>query len=29
LTGTAGITLALIAATTDIEPKWDRVLLLS
>jgi hypothetical protein len=29
LTGAAGVTLALIAATTDVAPKWDRVLLLS
>jgi hypothetical protein len=27
LTGAAGIALALLAAITDIEPKWDRVLL--
>ncbi len=29
LTGSAGVGLALLAATTDIEPKWDRLLLLS
>lgn len=29
LTGSAGIGLALLAATTDIEPNWDRLLLLS
>ena len=29
LTGSAGIGLALLAATTDIAPDWDRVLLLS
>jgi hypothetical protein len=29
LYGAAGIGLALLAATTDIEPAWDRVLLLS
>jgi len=29
LTGAAGITLALIAATTDADPTWDRTLLLS
>lgn len=29
LWGMAGVGLALIAATTDIEPAWDRVLLLS
>jgi lantibiotic modifying enzyme len=28
LTGAAGVGLALIAACTDIEPAWDRVLLL-
>ncbi|MCI0407178.1 MAG: lanthionine synthetase C family protein [Acidobacteria bacterium] len=29
LSGAAGIALALLAATTPIEPAWDRVLLLS
>lgn len=29
LTGVAGIGLALLGATTDIEPVWDRLLLLS
>lgn len=29
LTGAAGIALALIAATTSVEPAWDRMLLLS
>ena len=29
LTGAAGIALALLAATTAIEPQWDRTLLLS
>src|SRR5205814_7193584 len=29
LTGSAGIALALLAATTSIEPAWDRMLLLS
>jgi lantibiotic modifying enzyme len=29
LTGTAGIGLVLLAAATPIEPRWDRVLLLS
>jgi class I lanthipeptide synthase len=29
LTGAAGIALALAAATGDVEPAWDRVLLLS
>jgi lantibiotic modifying enzyme len=29
LTGSAGIALALLAATTSIEPTWDRMLLLS
>src|SRR5436305_1028392 len=29
LTGSAGIALALLAATSGIEPAWDRVLLLS
>jgi class I lanthipeptide synthase len=29
LTGAAGIALALLAATTTIEPEWDRMLLLS
>ncbi len=29
LTGTAGIALALVAATTDADPAWDRVLLVS
>jgi hypothetical protein len=29
LTGAAGIALALLAATTPIEPAWDRVLLVS
>lgn len=28
LMGTAGVGLALLAATTDVEPRWDRVLLL-
>ena len=27
LTGAAGIALALLAATTDIEPAWDQMLL--
>jgi hypothetical protein len=29
LTGAAGIALALLAATTDVEPAWDRMLLVS
>ena len=29
LEGAAGIALALLAATTEIEPEWDRMLLLS
>jgi lantibiotic modifying enzyme len=29
LTGAAGVALALLAATTSVEPAWDRVLLLS
>ena len=29
LTGAAGIALALLSATTDIEPKWDQMLLVS
>jgi hypothetical protein len=29
LTGATGIALALLAATTDIEPLWDRILLVS
>jgi len=29
LEGAAGVALALLAATTTIEPKWDRILLLS
>jgi len=29
LTGAAGVGLALLAAATDIEPTWDRVLLIS
>ena len=29
LSGSAGVGLALLAATTDIEPQWDRLLLLS
>ena len=29
LTGAAGIALALLAATTPIEPAWDRMLLAS
>jgi hypothetical protein len=29
LTGAAGVALALLAAVTDVEPKWDRFLLLS
>lgn len=29
LTGSAGIALALLAAITDVEPAWDRVLLVS
>jgi hypothetical protein len=29
LTGAAGIALALLAATTDFEPAWDRMLLLA
>jgi hypothetical protein len=29
LTGAAGIALALLAATTAVEPSWDRMLLLS
>lgn len=29
LTGIAGVGLALLAAVTEIEPSWDRVLLLS
>jgi hypothetical protein len=27
LSGAAGIGLALLAAITDVEPKWDRILL--
>jgi hypothetical protein len=29
LTGAAGVALALLAATTSLEPAWDRFLLLS
>jgi hypothetical protein len=29
LTGTAGIALALLAATTAVEPAWDRMLLVA
>jgi hypothetical protein len=29
LMGAAGIGLALLAATGDVEPAWDRILLLS
>jgi hypothetical protein len=29
LTGAAGVGLALLAAISDVEPEWDRVLLLS
>lgn len=29
LTGSAGIALALLAATTTVEPEWDRMLLVS
>ena len=29
LTGAAGVAMALLAATTTIEPAWDRMLLLS
>jgi hypothetical protein len=29
LTGAAGIALALLAATTPIEPAWDRMMLVS
>jgi hypothetical protein len=29
LTGASGIALALLAATTSVEPEWDRMLLLS
>jgi lantibiotic modifying enzyme len=29
LTGAAGIALALLAATTTVEPEWDRILLVS
>ena len=29
LTGAAGVGLALLAATSDVEPAWDRLLLLS
>jgi lantibiotic modifying enzyme len=29
LTGAAGIALALLAATTNVEPEWDRMLLVS
>lgn len=29
LTGAAGIGLALLGATTDLEPVWDRLLLLA
>jgi len=28
LTGAVGIGLALLAATTPVEPMWDRILLL-
>ena len=27
LTGSAGVGLVLLAATTPVEPEWDRVLL--
>ena len=27
LTGSAGVALALLAATTAVRPEWDRVLL--
>ena len=29
LTGAAGVGLALLAATSDVEPAWDRVLAIS
>jgi hypothetical protein len=29
LTGAAGVALALLAATTALEPDWDRVLLVA
>ena len=29
LEGAAGVALALLAATTDIEPEWDRMMLVS
>ena len=29
LTGSAGIALALLAATTGVEPAWDRMLLVA
>jgi hypothetical protein len=29
LTGASGIALALLAATTDMEPAWDRMLLVA
>jgi hypothetical protein len=29
LEGAAGIGLALLAATTEVEPEWDRLLMLS
>jgi hypothetical protein len=29
LYGAAGVGLGLLAATTDVEPTWDRVLLLN
>ena len=29
LTGSAGLGLTLLAATTPVEPEWDRILLVS
>jgi lantibiotic biosynthesis protein len=29
LTGTAGVGLALLAAISPVEPRWDRAMLLS
>jgi hypothetical protein len=29
LTGAAGVALALLAATTNLEPQWDRMMLVS
>jgi lantibiotic biosynthesis protein len=29
LTGAAGVAMTLLAAATNVEPKWDRILLIS